>query len=121
MKPITDTEARILQWAREHDHIAELGEFVGYDPDVGRVSEHWRAHRYVLALVEHMLASPAPASEPALAPQPAQAVPLSDEQVDKLAHDLWMSESYLPVRTFARVIERTHGIGVKLAGGGEGV
>jgi hypothetical protein len=55
-------EAQIIEFARKNDMLAEVCHFVDYDPDVGRVPEHWRV-RYQVMAIARALARPDPYRE----------------------------------------------------------
>lgn len=73
MAAMTPLEHRIVEIARGHGSLAELCEFVEYDPDVGRVPEHFRPRADVLRLVKALQSEPSPADR---GPQRAPAVDL---------------------------------------------
>jgi hypothetical protein len=47
----------VVEYATAIDQLAELGRYVDYDPDVGRVPEHWVADPLVVAAVKYVLAA----------------------------------------------------------------
>ena len=47
----------VVEYATATDQLAELGRYVDYDPDVGRVPEHWAADPRVVAAVKYVLAT----------------------------------------------------------------
>lgn len=49
--------AKILQFATEAEALPELCNFVDYDPDIGKVPEHWEPKVYVWLVVKHVAES----------------------------------------------------------------
>jgi hypothetical protein len=47
----------VVEYATAVDQLAELGRYVDYDPDVGRVPEHWVADPLIVAAVKYVLAA----------------------------------------------------------------
>lgn len=48
-------EETIVEYAHVHDCLPELCNYVDYDPDVGRVPEHWEPKAWELGLVREIL------------------------------------------------------------------
>lgn len=51
---LTDLEKTIVQFARDSDLLAELCEFVEYDPEIGRVPGYWQPRYHVLHLARYL-------------------------------------------------------------------
>lgn len=47
----------VVEYADATDQLDDLGMYVDYDPDVGRVPEHWVANPAVVAVIKHVLAA----------------------------------------------------------------
>lgn len=54
MTEITALERRVVAIAEELGMVAELCYFVEYDPDIGRVPEHFRPRPEVMALIRRL-------------------------------------------------------------------
>lgn len=50
---MSEIEVQIVDFCRKNDCLSELCDLVDYDPDIGRVPEHWVPKLYVLELVRH--------------------------------------------------------------------
>lgn len=55
-RKLTDLEESIVIFARETGQLAELCQLVDYDPDIGRVTEHWIPKVEALTLAKHLMA-----------------------------------------------------------------
>lgn len=82
---LTELEESVVNFARESGQLAELCVLVDYDPDVGRVPEHWIPRPDVMGLVKHLLASRPSASEPSRAQSTSNAG-VGDEDLCALEH-----------------------------------
>ena len=54
-RKLTELEELIVSYAREAGCLAELCVLVDYDPDVGRVPEHWAPKKEVVSLANHIV------------------------------------------------------------------
>ena len=48
-------EDRIIEIARQQGMLAEVCDFVEYDPYLGRVPEHWRVKYTVLTVAQQLI------------------------------------------------------------------
>jgi hypothetical protein len=71
MPNISPLEARIIQVARDNDTLAEVCNFIDYDPDVGSVPGHWRVRWPVFLVANTLMAqqfAPEEQKQPKAAP-----------------------------------------------------
>ena len=54
-KPLTPLEERVVGYASEIDHLAELCVYTEYDPDLGAVTPHFRPRLDVMHVVKRIL------------------------------------------------------------------
>lgn len=54
----TPLEVFIMERARASDCMAEVCNLIEYDPDIGRVPEHWRVKGYLMPIFEAVAALP---------------------------------------------------------------
>lgn len=84
-RKLTALEESVVAFASEQGQLAELCVLVDYDPDVGRVPEHWVPRPDVMGLVKHLFAGPPAAAEASRA-QSNSNDGVSDEDLCALEH-----------------------------------